>query len=82
MSVRVTIDIAGGAAHRTLIIENLTKVGNRRDPDEESLYCVERYNSPDGGGRKSATFTHRYGDDVTVLIAKAGEALRKQHGHV
>ncbi|MEV5068925.1 hypothetical protein MRBLMI12_000481 [Microbacterium sp. LMI12-1-1.1] len=82
MSVIATFDIANGSAHRTFKIHNITKLSDSRDPDTVSQYVVERTNSVGGGGYRTASFEHRFGDDVTILVAKAGAALRKKYGNV
>lgn len=86
MSVVVEIDIADGNAYRQLVITNISQEIERdgqgwRSQDQVCEYRVERRVAPGTNIQKSATFMHRYGDDVTVLIAKAGEALRIAHGH-
>lgn len=83
MSVMVEIVIADGAARRGLIIENVSDAieldqdGNR-SLDQQCEYVVRCVN---GGSRTiESRFTHRFGDDVIVLIARAGDALRDDHG--
>lgn len=91
MSVHASIAIADGMAHREMEICLVSPVraDGRRDPDDIGTYEVTMSNKPwpDGpaypvGRLVSAIFTHRYGDDVTILIAKAGEAIREKYGNV
>lgn len=84
MSVIVKIDIANGSARRRMHIENVSPAldldaEGRRSQDQVCAYAVLV-----SGGRKQlvAGFEHRYGDDVTVLIAKAGDAIREKYGHI
>lgn len=84
MSVQVSVDIANGAARRELFISlqttpTLDEHGHR-DLDEVGTYAVVATN---GRTRQSrALFKHRYGDDVGVLVARAFDALREEHGAV
>ncbi|MDF2506303.1 MAG: hypothetical protein K0Q52_162 [Microbacterium sp.] len=84
MSVIVDINIADGSARRHLHIENITTevefgANGFRSLDQECSYTA----LISGGNQdRIATFTHRYGDDVTVLIAKAGEAIREKYGRL
>lgn len=78
MSISVKIDIAGGAAKRTLYIERQTEPRldeeGRRDLTDINEYAVLL----GGGGRDAiATFHHRYSDDVLTLITEAIAALRE-----
>lgn len=91
MSVHASIAIGGGMAHREMEICLVSPVrpDGRREHDDIGTYEVTISNKrwPDGPARavgqlRSATFEHRYGDDVTVLIAKAGEAIREKYGNV
>lgn len=91
MSVYASISIAGGMAHRSMEIclVSPTRPEGQRELDDIGTYEVSMSNQswPDGPARpvgsiRSAEFQQRYGDDVTVLIAKAGAAIREKYGIV
>ena len=91
MSVYASISIAGGMAHRSMEICLVSPISPdvHRDLDEIGTYEVTISNKPwpEGPSRpegtlRSAEFQHRYGDDVTMLIAKAGEAIREKYGRL
>ena len=88
MSVQVQIDIANGAAHRWLSIEltstPVLDADGHRQLDEVGTYRVVAGSKPIHLTQtmRVADFEHRYGDDVLVLIAKAGTALRGKYEHV
>lgn len=87
MSVHVTIEYRqpdpddGGKekvlASRRLEILRVQREGNHGNARDE-LY---EYTVVDQR-RRDATFSHRFGDDMSVLVAKAGEALRTKYGHL
>jgi hypothetical protein len=86
MSVRVAVDIGNGAAFRgleiSLISEPQLDENGRRDLDQVGLYeakCTKRLGEP---ASRSVTVTHRYGDDVFVLIANAARQLRASFGDI
>lgn len=82
MSVQASIEIAQGMAHRTLAVHRLDRDDNLgHDHDTEYEYEVFVASRSDGPYSRHATFKHRYGDDVTILIAKAGEAIRQKYGN-
>lgn len=89
MSVHVTIEYRqpdpddGGhekpLVRRELDIRRLDAEGNHgNEHDAPYLYEVKDSRL----SRRSATFPHRYGDDLTMLIARAGDALREKYGHI
>ncbi len=87
MSVDVKIEIPGSSAYRHLQIHRISTPeldeGGKRDRDQIGDYVVTCTKSDRKDAEvRSASFTHRYGDDLTVLVGKAGEALREAHGHV
>lgn len=88
MSVIVEINIAQGAAHRWMAIER-TSIPARdadgvRSLEEVGTYRVTSGNKPMPLTQvlRTADFEHRYSDDVTILIAKAGAAIREKYGRV
>jgi hypothetical protein len=87
MSVIVDVQIASGAAFRRMAIyciSNVIAKDSEGHPDHEQVreYEVEvQQRIPARQPVLTATFQHRYGDDVFILIAKAGEAIRERYGH-
>jgi hypothetical protein len=88
MSVRATIEVVtpdGSVPAMRLLEIELTSTPvldekGWRDLDEIGTYSVIVRRSPTDGRARRAAFEHRYGDDLTILVAKAGEAIRALHG--
>jgi hypothetical protein len=81
VSVLVSVSIGSGNAYRAMEINLLSTptldAKGRRDLDQVGEYEAFLIRSLDSTLRNErATFQHRYGDDVFVLIAKAAEAHR------
>lgn len=86
MSVLVRINIADGRAYREMMISRvedgpkLSVNGETGKASQINTYEVAVTNSSTGTPLwRRARFEHDFYDDVTVLIAKAGEAIRKEH---
>lgn len=88
MSVHVTIEYRqpdpdeGGKekalARRDIEIRRVDEEGNHGN-EHDGRYLYEVTDLRRHSGRR-AQFSHRFGDDLTVLIAKAGEAIREKYG--
>lgn len=79
MSVKITIEHPSGAFRRILEVSRVSEKPNfnrlNREADDVDEYYVKVLNSPEGQPRETATFPHRYGDDLITLTMEALEAL-------
>jgi hypothetical protein len=89
MSVRVTIEyrqpdhesgVEFPLARRDFEIRRVDKRGNHGNEHHEHYFYEVKDMRPHS--LREAQFTHRYGDDLTIIIAKAGAAIRKKYGNI